>query len=294
MENKKVTIFAMTEKGYAVLQKILPKFKHTIQMVVGSRDGQIKKDFYSEIKSLCQNHNVSFIDRKEFKEIVTQYAIAISWRWIINTDNSNLIVFHDSLLPRYRGFNPLVTALINGDDKIGVTALLATSEYDKGEILAQSSTKINYPITIQEAISKIIKNYEEIALYILETIDNERQFLAKPQKENEATYSLWRDDEDYLINWNKSANEIKRFIDAVGYPYKGAATTMNNQLVRILQAEVVEDVVIENRVPGKVIFIENSYPIVVCGQGLLKIIKIIDDQNETSLIPLPKFRIRFR
>lgn len=294
MENKKVTIFAMTEKGYAVLQKILPKFKHTIQMVVGSRDGQIKKDFYSEIKSLCQNHNVSFIDRKEFKEIVTQYAIAISWRWIINTDNSNLIVFHDSLLPRYRGFNPLVTALINGDDKIGVTALLATSEYDKGEILAQSSTKINYPITIQEAISKIIKNYEEIALYILETIDNERQFLTKPQKENEATYSLWRDDEDYLINWNKSANEIKRFIDAVGYPYKGAATTMNNQLVRILQAEVVEDVVIENRVPGKVIFIENSYPIVVCGQGLLKIIKIIDDQNETSLIPLPKFRIRFR
>lgn len=294
MENKKITIFAMTEKGYAVLQKILPKFKHTIQMVVGSRDGQIKKDFYSEIKSLCQNHNVSFIDRKEFKKIVTQYAIAISWRWIINTDNSNLIVFHDSLLPRYRGFNPLVTALINGDDKIGVTALLATSEYDKGEILAQSSTKINYPITIQEAISKIIKNYEEIALYILETIDNERKFLAKPQKEDEATYSLWRDDEDYLINWNKSANEIKRFIDAVGYPYKGAATTMNNQLVRILQAEVVEDVVIENRVPGKVIFIENSYPIVVCGQGLLKIIKIIDDQNQTSLIPLPKFRIRFR
>lgn len=291
-ENK-ITIFAMTEKGYRVLQKLLTKFKHNIEIVIGSRDSQLQEDFYSEIKCLCEDNYIHFVDRKDFGEITTQYAIAVSWRWIINTDNSNLIVFHDSLLPRYRGFNPLVSALINGDSQVGVTALFATSEYDKGDIIAQSLSQIEYPIKIHDAIKKIIENYAEISLYVVETIVNNNKFSIIVQNEYQATYSLWRDEEDYRINWNQSSIELKRFIDAVGYPYKGAATTLNGDLVRILEAEIVKDVVIENRTPGKVIFIENSQPIVVCGQGLLKIQKLMDDKENKSLIPLSKFRSRF-
>ena len=292
-ENK-ITIFAMTEKGYRVLQKLLTKFKHNIEIVIGSRDSQLQEDFYSEIKCLCEDNYIHFVDRKDFGEITTQYAIAVSWRWIINMDNSNLIVFHDSLLPRYRGFNPLVSALINGDSQVGVTALFATSEYDKGDIITQSLTQIDYPIKIQDAINKILENYEEIALYVLEKIVNNNKFSVVVQNENQATYSLWRDDEDYRINWHQSSIELKRFIDAVGYPYKGAATILNCNLVRILEAEIVRDVVIENRIPGKVIFVKDSQPIVVCGQGLLQIQKLIDDKENQSLIPLPKFRTRFR
>ena len=292
MKNK-VTVFAMTEKGYAVLQSILPDYKKNIEIVIGSQDTQIQKDFYSEIKCLCQYHSIEFIDKKEFISINTKYALAISWRWIINTDDKFLIVFHDSLLPRYRGFNPLVSALINGEQKIGVTALLATSEYDKGDIITQYETAIEYPIKIQEAINKIITNYQDTSLYVMEKIANDDHFIGIPQDENKATYSLWRDDEDYRINWNHSSIELKRFIDAVSYPYKGAATKLNGNLVRILEAEIVQDVVIENRTSGKVIFVQNDHPIVVCGKGLLKIIEMIDDQTRTSLIPIKKFRIRF-
>jgi len=292
MKNK-VTVFAMTEKGYAVLQSILPDYKKNIEIVIGSQDTQIQKDFYSEIKCLCQYHSIEFIDKKEFISINTKYALAISWRWIINTDNKFLIVFHDSLIPRYRGFNPLVSALINGEQKIGVTALLATSEYDKGDIITQYETAIEYPIKIQEAINKIIKNYQDTSLYVMEKIANDDYFIGIPQDENKATYSLWRDDEDYRINWNHSSIELKRFIDAVSYPYKGASTKLNGNLVRILEAEMAQDVVIENRTSGKVIFVQNDHPIVVCGKGLLKIIEMIDDQTRTSLIPIKNFRIRF-
>jgi methionyl-tRNA formyltransferase len=293
-KKSKLTIFAMTEKGYAVLQKLLPRFKNNIEIIVSSRDPQIQKDFYLEIKSFCDFNSIDFIDKKDFKEITTEYAMAISWRWIISTDNSKLIIFHDSLLPRYRGFNPLVSALINGDNQIGVTALFATTEYDKGDIIAQSSTRIDYPIKIQEAINKTIKNYEEIAIHIVETIlDSNKEFSITLQNEDRATYSLWRDDRDYLINWNQSSIEIKRFIDAVGYPYKGASTKLDDNLVRILESEIVEDVIIENRVSGKVIFLRNSMPIVVCGQGLLQINKMLDDRDNKSLIPMPRFRVRF-
>lgn len=291
--NNKVTVFAMTEKGHTVLKSILPNYKNNIEIVIGSRDTQIQKDFYSEIKSLCEYHSTKFIDKKEFISINTKYALAISWRWIIKTDNKVLIVFHDSLLPRYRGFNPLVSALINSEPKIGVTALLATSEYDKGDIITQSVSQIEYPIKIQAAITKILKNYQETSLYVMEKIINDNHFIVIPQDEKKATYSLWRDDEDYRINWNHSSIKLKRLIDAVSYPYKGASTILNGNLVRILEAEIVKDVVIENRTPGKVIFVENDHPIVVCGQGLLKIIEMIDDKTKTSLIPVKNFRIRF-
>ena len=38
-------------------------------------------------------------------------------------NSENLIVFHDSLLPKYRGFAPLVSQLINGEEYLGVTAI---------------------------------------------------------------------------------------------------------------------------------------------------------------------------
>jgi methionyl-tRNA formyltransferase len=57
-------------------------------------------------------------------EICSDFNIAISWRWMLKV--SNLIVIHDSLLPKYRGFSPLVNMLINGEDTLGVTVLFAT------------------------------------------------------------------------------------------------------------------------------------------------------------------------
>lgn len=47
------------------------------------------------------------------------------------------------------------------------------------------------------------------------------------QEEALASYSLWRDEDDYLINWKNDSNDILNFINAVSSPYKGAATYIN-------------------------------------------------------------------
>ena len=89
------------------------------------------------------------------------YQLAIGWRWLIS-GTENLIVLHDSLLPKYRGFAPLVNSLINGEQEIGVTAIWAGPEFDAGEIIFQEKAGICYPIKIQEAIeivSGLYRNY---------------------------------------------------------------------------------------------------------------------------------------
>lgn len=124
----------------------------------------------------------------------------------------------------------------------GVTALFASSEYDKGDIIAQKSFDINYPIKISEAIDKIEPLYFELVDEIFTKIKSGEQLNATKQDESKASYSLWVDSEDYFIDWSWSAEKIKRFVDAVGYPYDNAKAYLNGEVVKFIDVEIVEDV----------------------------------------------------
>jgi len=292
---KKITLFAMTEKGYRVLRALTSRYPGIVDAVVSSRDAAIQKDFFEEIQSFCKESSIPFYNRTEPYRINTPCAFTIAWRWLIKCDdNLRIIVFHDSLLPKYRGFNPLVTTLINGDTLIGVSAIYATKEYDKGDIIGQSSTQISYPMKIQHAFEIIQNNFVELALQITKSLKKDEFPHAEPQDHKCATYSLWRDHEDYFINWSNSAIAIRRMIDAVGHPYQGAAAMLDGKLVRILNAEALEDICISNRTAGKVIFIQNQKPVVVCGNGLLKIVELRHSETGEDLLPLKRFRQRFK
>jgi methionyl-tRNA formyltransferase len=129
---------------------------------------------------------------------------------------------------------------------------------------------------------------------VTRTILAGRSLNSQPQDETAATYSLWRDEDDYRIDWSRDAASIRRFIDALGYPYKGASSELDGVLVRILDAVPEPEVQIEQRVPGKVIFVRDQQPVVVCGSGLLRLLDVRDETGAESLLPLRKFRSRFR
>lgn len=288
----KVAFHLMNEKGYYVLNYFLKEFSaDNIEYVVISEDKGVENDYYKELVDLCDKFSIKYFNRGELAPVFNGYKFAIGWRWMIKNP-TRLIVLHDSILPKYRGFSPLVNMLVNGETDIGVTALFASTEYDKGDIIKQEQISIKYPIKIQEAIIKMAPLYSKIINSICELIFSNKHILAEPQNEEDSTHSLWRDEQDYFINWKNDAKYIRRQIDAVGYPFKGARTYLNHQLIIIDEAEVCEDLKIENRDTGKVIFVKNGYPIVVCGKGLIKI-TVARDLKGSTILPLNKFRSRF-
>lgn len=212
---------------------------------------------------------------------------------MINTNYKEIIVFHDSLLPKYRGFNPLVTALLKKEKCVGVSAIIANKDFDRGDILSAKELRVSYPTTIADTINKISDLYEDIAVEIIGKIKEGIKLETVPQDEREASYSVWRDEDDYRINWSWSAEYISHFICCVGYPYKGASTTIDGCLVRVIEAEPCEDVQLENRDVGKVLFIREGKPIVICGNGLLQLQKVIKEDGH-NMLPLEKFRVRFK
>lgn len=291
---KKIGLYLLGEKGYRVLDRIINTFsEEVIAFVVLAKDKNIHKDFYDEILSLCKEHSIDYYHRSDNYYSKSTTCFAIGWRWIINSDN--LVVFHDSILPKYRGFSPLVNMLISGEEKLGVTALRAVTEYDKGPVISQKTTQIRYPIKIQEAIDIIVPLYAALAVEITDKIINDIDLSVKHQNESEASYSLWRNEDDYQINWSASSHEIQRFVDAVGYPFKGASTYLNDIKIRITDVTPYPDVEIESRVNhiGKVIFMDSGLPIVICGKGLIKINTMNEDLTEEKITNIP-FRSRLQ
>lgn len=285
-----VKVFATGLKGYKTVQAISEETKDVI--VVVGRDFNVKNDFSKEIEFLCKDNKLEYTYDTKSNSKEFGLAIAAGWqRMIFDIPSSALIVFHDSLLPRYRGFNPLVTALLNKDDVIGVTALLAADDYDCGDIISQIKIPVSYPIVIEDAIKIVSEAYYDVAKKIYAMFVSNK-LIGEPQDNELATYSLWRDNDDYSIDWRQASEEIQQLVSCVGYPYLGASTFIGDVQVRIKEVSLVKDVVIENRAPGKIIFFDNGKPVVVCGSGLLKLEEIED--NDGNLVNIKKLRTRFK
>lgn len=285
----------MSEKGYRSLTGIVESFgSGVIDFIVYAKDKNVQQDYTNEIKNVADVNNIRIYEKSDDYVIKSKYIIAISWRWLIPINSENiLITLHDSLLPKYRGFAPLVNQLLNKEPYIGVTAIVSDTEYDKGGIITQSKTKVNYPIRIKDAIAEVSVLYVDVLKNVIRHAIENESLKTTTQNESEATYSLWRDEEDYNIDWNKSSSEIRNFIFALGFPYKGASAYILNKKIRIHDAIEFNDLVVVNRDVGKVIFMENNFPVVVCGKGLLKITEATYDESSESALPLNKFRIRF-
>jgi len=284
----------MTQKGLSVLKALIENnYTSLINQVIVGRDTNVANDFAINIFELCHKHNITSFERNDNYQLNADYTFAISWRWLLSTKHTKLIILHDSLLPKYRGFAPLVAAMLNKDEKVGVSALFAKNYYDEGDIIQQQSININYPIKIAEVIQKISLLYVELTLSIFKRIKSNSTINAVTQNNALATYSVWRNEDDYRINWNQAAEEILNFIYTVSQPYKGAFSYLEeNKKIRILDAQIVDDVSIEHRHVGKVIFLKDKLPVIICKTGLLMLTNVCYDEGGNNALPFDKFRIR--
>ena len=291
----KVILHLLGYKGYYALRHLLmhSDFRE-LQIEIG-QDKQVDNDFSKEIESLCSQYGIPAAYRKQDSEgLRGDYHIAIGWRWMIRgVEDDRLIVFHDSILPRYRGFNPLVTALINGDSEIGVTALFGGDTFDSGPIIDQYVIEVDHPIKIAQAIDRLSVGYAELLQQVIGQLAQGLPLNAEPQDETVSSYSVWRDAEDYHIDWSKGLEEICRFVDAVGEPYAGALSFVDDIPVRILDVSVQERARVENPGYGKVIFKVDDKPVVVCGDGLLRIDRWKIDGQMNNELPR-HLRYRFK
>ena len=300
----KMILFLATEKGFRSLKKLTDSGRAgEIGCVVSFHETNVVHDWSADIRDLCDAYAIPFRFWKEVRDDLAAFirqghfsgAVAISWKYLIPlTVNESLvhplIVFHDSLLPKYRGFTPTATAILCGDDTVGVTALFATEEVDRGNIVLQRSLSVPEDMYMKEIVDRQADLYAGM-LSDLMTEMNTGAIASVPQNEEEATYSIWRDPSDCEIQWTGSARRIRDFIRALGDPYLGAYTYYDGSKIIIRRSELLkEDLAFAIRQPGKIWSIRDNVPTVICGSGMLRILEA--EWEDGSPVLFSKLRCR--
>ena len=296
--NPTIGFYLMGDKGaYCLEQFLTARGADAVAWVVYADDAKTSDSGAQRIRGLCDTHRVEAFERRAMPGSLptADAAFAIAWRWLIAASDPQLVVLHDSLLPDLRGFAPLVTSLIEGRTRIGVTALLATEQFDEGPLLGQKAVEITYPMRIAEAINCVLPLYDGLVQEVYEQLSHQLPLVGLQQNHGEATYSCWRDDRDYRIDWNFDAAVIARFVDAVGAPYAGASSTANGRLLRIDSALEIDDRHVQGRQQhvGKVLMKNGRFPVVICGRGLLKLTEVRFDDDHSDALEKLGFRVRF-
>jgi len=293
-----------TEKGLSVLQAVYKSLEIDIH-VSTFREVKVVDSFDEKIRLFAIENKLPMYAWKDIRKEGVGWLkknriwsiVCVGWRFMIPKDwidylNGHVLITHDSLLPKYRGFAPLASALINGEKEAGLTVMLAGAEMDTGDIIYQKIISIDTNYTISDLIKVIMPLFDEGVVSSLKKMISGK-IKRKKQDHSKATYSIWRDEIDLWIDWNESASRIERTIRALGRPYMGARTRHGNEEVMVQKSEVVPDIPFEIRQPGKVWKLTNDgMPVVVCGKDMLLITEA--SIGNKSLIPMKKLRVRFR
>jgi len=181
---------------------------------------------------------------------------------------------HGSLLPKYRGAAPIQFAIINGDEKTGVTTMFMDEGMDTGDMLLKEEIKIEDEDTSESLYSKLSKLGSEL---LIKTLNKLQKGELNPQKQNElgATYSKILTKEMGEIDWNKNALKIHNLVRGL-YPWPVAKTKLDSKTLKIFKTKVL------NGVTGNPGTIRSIDPFIVyCGENTaLEILELQFDNRK--------------
>ncbi|TQE91573.1 methionyl-tRNA formyltransferase [Ureibacillus terrenus] len=202
--------------------------------------------------------------------IVTAAFGQILPKELLEAPRLGCINVHASLLPKYRGGAPIHQAIMDGEEKTGVTIMYMAEKLDAGDIISQREIpieKTDHTGILFEKLSLLGRDLLKDTLPSIIAGTNDRI----PQDESKATYAHNITREQERIDWSKSAREIYNQVRGL-QPWPVAYTTYKGDIVKIWWAQVGGSKT-EGR-PGEVVKIEKDYFEVAAGEGTLKILEL--------------------
>ncbi|MFE2295086.1 methionyl-tRNA formyltransferase [Streptomyces sp. NPDC059452] len=272
----RVVMFGYQTWGHRTLQALLDSEHDVVAVVTHPRSEHAYEKIWSDsVADLAEKHGIPVIIRNRpddalldrLKEVAPDIIVANNWRTWIPPEIYNLPVhgtlnIHDSLLPAYAGFSPLIWALINGEPEVGVTAHLMDEVLDAGDIVIQRSVPVGPTDTSTDLFHRTVDLIAPVTTEALGLIaSGQTEFT--PQDRSRASFFHKRAEEDIRIDWAWPAEDLERLIRAQSAPYPSAFTFHKGQ-----RLEVVSAVVSEGRyggTPGRIFYREGDGVVIVAG-----------------------------
>lgn len=293
----KTVFFGTPEFGAIVLRQLIEADLKPVLVVTNPDEPAGRKQVLTSppVKVLAEQHNIPVLQPENVSDIKDKLTnlnpdlIALASygkilpKEILEIPAHGALNVHPSLLPKYRGASPVQSAILEGENKTGVSIMLMDEKMDHGPIVAQEE----FPEEIGERTSEELR--PQLAKFGGNLLSNvipdwvQGNIEAKEQDHSLATYTKQFQKEDGHIDWNCDAEYIESQIRAF-MPWPGtftyyAAQNMK-QRIKILRARAMKGM---NGKEGAVFETPDKKLGVYCGKDALEIEELqLEGKKPTS------------
>lgn len=209
------------------------------------------------------------------KPVKSELAVLIDFGIIVSPPvidyfSAGIINSHFSILPEWRGADPITFSILSGQKQTGVSLMLVNEGLDEGNIL--SFAEYNLPEDINTPL--LTKNLIDLSHALLKEavpkqLQNPEPGMPQSVTGREVSYSNKLSKQDGIIDWTKPAVQLEREVRAY-LDWPRSRTKLGNIDVVITKSHVMEG----SGEPGK-LEIQNKQLGVYCGQDMLLIDSLI-------------------
>ncbi|MEU3273858.1 methionyl-tRNA formyltransferase [Saccharomonospora sp. NPDC006951] len=272
----RVVMFGYQTWGHRTLRALLDS-EHEVVLVVThpKSDHAYERIWADSVADLATEHGVDVVLRNRpdaeltarLTELRPDLIVANNWRtWlppeIFTLPRYGTLNVHDSLLPAYAGFSPLIWALINGEKEVGVTAHMMDADLDAGPIIRQRAVEVGPKDTATDLFHRTVDLIEPVVREAIADIAAGKT-QGTPQDREKASFFHKRSLVDSRIDWSWPAGDIERLVRAQSDPYPNAYTFHKGERLRVTKASVSEGRY--GGTPGRIFIPEGDGVVIVAG-----------------------------
>ncbi len=244
-------------RGHKLTESPVKRFAlaHNLQ-VFQPKSIRKEPDIQAKLKQLEPDFFVTFA----FGQILSQEVLDIPRFETIN--------LHASLLPKYRGANPIQCAIINGDKETGICTMITELGLDCGDICLSEKIQIPDNMNCMQLLDKISDLSPKLLEKTLLDLYN-GDLKPIPQCEDGVCMANKLTKAQTRIDWAKSAGEINNLIRGI-YKNPSAYFLYDDKIIKVLQARVVEDC----GACGELIRVTKEGVLMGCGKDCLLLLRV--------------------
>lgn len=247
---ERIVFMGTASFSLAVLQMLLENQYHVVGVVTQPDRyvGRKKVLTMPDVKVEALKYDIPVIQPVRIKEdyqaildlqpdlIITAAYGQIIPQALLDAPRLGCVNVHASLLPLYRGGAPVHQAIIDGQDKTGVTIMYMVKKMDAGDIISQKET----PILQDDTVGILYDRLSDLGAKLLkETLPDILKGTNQriPQDESLVTYAPTLSREDERIDWNLSVKQVYNKVRGTN-PWPGSYTTYQGKTVKIWAGQV--------------------------------------------------------
>jgi methionyl-tRNA formyltransferase len=297
MNKKDLKIIYMGTPDFAVepLKKLVEN-NYSIVAVVTNPDkpaGRGQKEQESAVKKYAKSKDLNILQPdkfrdeaflKQLKELNADLQIVVAFKMlpeiVWNMPKLGTFNLHASLLPQYRGAAPINWAIINGDNKTGVTTFFLKHKIDTGNVIFQEEVPIHNNDNAGIIHDKLMYKGADLVLKTVEAILNEdyqeinQKDLISDRVEIKHAPKIFKN--DCKIDWQKDLNSIYNLIRGLS-PYPAAWTEIKNIKNETVQLKLFVTEKVDsshNEIPGEFISDKKNFLKVAVQEGYINILEL--------------------